>query len=233
MIELGFILAVLLYGLKVKLYWDYVHFPHILCIGSTGSGKTYFCKLLLGRIGLKMPDAVVTICDFKNDDFSFLEGCHNYYGYMRCKEGFDAFFEMFTNRQNETDANRDFRMLFFDEWASFLNTLDKKEAEAYKAKLATLLMLGRSFNVHVMISQQRADASYFSTARDNFSVIVALGNLSKESKAMFFGDFKDEMRICNIGEGHVLFNGARMEYLTVPTVRNEAKMLYYIREALG
>ena len=59
--------------------------------------------------------------------------------------------------------------------------------------MATLLMLGRSFNVHILVSQQRADASYFNTARDNFSVVIGLGNLSKESISMIFQDYKEDI----------------------------------------
>ena len=227
-IQLGFEGSFFQNGVHAALEWDFVHQPHLLIFGSTGSGKTYFVKLLLGRMGLKLPNAKATICDFKADDFKFLSDCKNYYSFLRCSEGLDNFYKMFQARQSGEDPCRDFRLLMFDEWASYLNMLDKKEAEAAKSKLATLLMLGRSFNVHVLVSQQRADASYFSTARDNFSVVVALGNISKESKQMFFSDFKDEMLPCGLGEGYVLFNGAELKRLIVPTVRNDRKLNYYI-----
>lgn len=220
-------------GVKAALNWDYVHNPHILVFGSTGSGKTYFVKLLLARIGLKLPNAVVTVCDFKADDFKFLSQSENYYSFIRCSEGLDNYYNMFKARQSGDDHCRDFRLLMFDEWASYLNVLDKKEAEAAKNKLATLLMLGRSFNVHVLISQQRADASYFSSSRDNFSTIIALGNISKESKQMFFSEVKDEMQPCGLGEGYVLFNGVDLKKIIVPTVRDESKLNYYIAQSLG
>lgn len=221
-------------GIDVPLNWDYIHNAHMLVFGSTGSGKTYFTKLLLARIGLHLPQAVVTVCDFKADDFKFLSDSPNYYGFMRCTEGFNKFFDMFTARQKGEDECREFRLLVFDEWASYLNMLDKKEAEKAKSTLSTLLMLGRSFNVHVLISQQRADAQYFSTARDNFSVIVALGNVSKESKAMFFSEFKDEMSpATQIGEGYVLTNGATLNRIITPAVTNENKLKFYIRQALN
>ena len=37
--------------------WVPAQAPHIVIFGSTGSGKTYFCKQLLGRISLYVPDA--------------------------------------------------------------------------------------------------------------------------------------------------------------------------------
>jgi len=78
-------------GVKAPLNWDYVHNAHIIIFGSTGSGKTYCSKLLLARIGLHLPKAVVTVCDFKADDFKFLSDSPNYYGFMRCTEGFNKF----------------------------------------------------------------------------------------------------------------------------------------------
>ena len=233
MLQLGYDGSFFQSGVKAALNWDFVHNPHMLVFGSTGTGKTYFVKLLLARIGMHLPQGVVTICDFKADDFKFLSGQKNYYSFMSCSEGFNNFFEMFKARQSGEDTCRDFRLLMFDEWASYLNMLDKKEAETAKNKLATILMLGRSFNVHVLISQQRADAEYFSKSRDNFSVVVALGNISKESKQMFFSDFKDEMQPCGQGEGYALFNGTTLKGLIVPTVRNSEKLQFFIRKSLG
>lgn len=232
-IQLGYDGELFQRGFIAPLNWNFIGSPHLIAFGGTGSGKTYFSKLLLARIGLHLPQAVVTVCDFKADDFKFLSDTPNYYSFMHCREGFEAFFDMFTARQSGEDTCRDFRLLFFDEWASYLNMLEKKDAENAKSKLATLLMLGRSFNVHICISQQRADAQYFSTARDNFSVVVALGNVSKESKAMFFSEFKDEMQPCGRGEGYVLFNGAELKRIIVPTVKNENKLNFYIRKALN
>lgn len=78
------------------------------------------------------------------------------------------------------------KVLLFEEWASYLNSIDKKEQDNEKRKLSNLLMLSRSFNMQVIICVQRADAQYFSTARDNANLIVGLGNLSDESRSMLF-----------------------------------------------
>lgn len=203
------------------LRWDYLHNPHFLVIGATGSGKTYFVKLLLGRIATHLENAQVVICDYKHDDFRFLDGAANYYAYNRCKEGLDFFYDCFQNQQQKPKTSRIFRLLIFDEWASYLSMLDKKCAESAKNKLATLLMLGRSYNFHVLVSQQRADASYFSTARDQFSCVCAFGNLSREGKDMFFSGFKDKIRpVYRLGEGYLLINGVILHHVQVPRVRN-------------
>ena len=65
------------------------------------------------------------------------------------KKDWIIFYNCFLNRQSGKDNNRNFLLLVWDEWASYILSLDKKVAEEEKKKLAILLMLGRSFNVHV------------------------------------------------------------------------------------
>lgn len=212
-------------GEPAYLYWDFKRCPHAIVVGATGSGKTYFVKLLLGRIATHISDAKVVLCDFKNDDFRFLEGFPNHYAFTRCGDGLDYFFEAFQRRQQGENPSRSFRLLVFDEWASYLSMLDKKSAEVAKSKLATLLMLGRSFNYHVLISQQRADASYFATARDQFSNILSLGNLSREGRDMLFSSFKDQIQpVQRLGEGYMLTNGITLYHIKVPHVRDEERL---------
>lgn len=188
-------------------FWNVNFSPHMLLTGPTGTGKTTAEKLVIGRVATHIPGAQVTVCDFKADDFRFLCGCQHYYAFTDCLRGLDDFYNAFLARQQGNNSDRSFRLLVFDEWASFLNFLDKKEAETAKKQLATMLMLGRSFNCHVLIAQQRADAEYFGKARDNFSVVVALGNLSKEAAAMF-GFPRDEMEpVSGVGAGYMLTNG--------------------------
>lgn len=214
------------YGVKKPIKWDTSKAPHIVIIGSTGSGKTYFSKFLLGKISLYHPDTELTVCDFKgDDDFIFLSKCLNFYRYDNCIEGFNQFFLKFRNRQSNKDKSRNALVLFFDEWASYCNSQEKKKVEEEKKKLATLLMLGRSFNVHVILSQQRADASYFSSARDNFNLVVGLGNLSEESKNMLFHSFKEDIKPDRKqGTGYIIQNGSNLESIIVPRIRNAHKL---------
>lgn len=96
--------------------------PHAVSIDATGSGKTYFSKLFLGKIALYTDDAEIYVCDFKgDDDFSFLKECKNYYRFIECADGLTEFYTCFTNRQQGQDTSRSMIVLFFDEWASYLN----------------------------------------------------------------------------------------------------------------
>lgn len=209
-------------GYRIPVTWDIRRSCHAAVCGKTGSGKTVAVKLMIAKTAKIMP-LEVTLCDFKADDFLFLDGADGYYKFSDCLAGLNSFYDGFQARQQGADASRSVKLFVFDEWASFINTLDKKDAEAAKMKLATLLMLGRSFLCYVLLSQQRFDAAYFSSARDNFGLIVGLGNLSKESAAMF--DFpRDEMKPVNsIGGGYMMTNG-ELKAIQVPYVRDMKKL---------
>lgn len=216
-------------GRQVYFDWPYKQYAHQLIVGATGTGKTYAVKLMLGKISYFLPEAKIFLCDYKKDDFVFLEGCPRYYGFDECGRGLDEFYDAFVARRMGVDGSRDFRLLMFDEWASFVSMLDKKQAESEKQKLATLLMLGRSFNFHILVSQQRADAQYFSTARDNFQLITILGNTSKESALMFGLDREDLQPVYGAGCGYLLLNGVDLREIQVPTIRDVAKLDVAIR----
>lgn len=198
--------------------WDYTALPHLLIIGSSGSGKSYASKILLARISKYIPDAKAIICDFKADDFKYLEGERYYFSFEKCIDGLNCFYDAFEKRRSGQDESRTPRFLFFDEFASFSVFLEKKQSEEMKKKLAILMMLSRSFNMHVIIAVQRGDAEYFQKTRDNFSVVIALGNISKESMAMFGFEKEYMMPAISIGEGNALFNGVGQYPIFVPAI---------------
>lgn len=222
-------------GVSLPIQWEYVRAPHMVIYGATGSGKTYLLKLILGRIALHIPDARMIICDFKgDDDFSFLDGCTDFYRFSAVKDGLNAFHDLLERRQAREDKTRSAmpHFLIIDEYASFLNSLDKKQAEAAKQSLASILMLGRSFNLHVILCQQRLDAVYFGNARDNFSAIIGMGKLSKESADMMFSDYKDITdRNKPMGEGSCVL-GSNFYNIVVPRIRDMPRLNATIRKAV-
>jgi len=227
--------AYLKLNIEKWLMWEPDKAPHAIIIGNTGSGKTYFSTLFLGKISLYDTNTEIFVCDFKGDnDFSFLTGCKNFYRFMECADGLAQFYKRFEKRQQGQDSSRSMLVLFFDEWASYLNFQDKKQSEEEKKKLSNLLMLGRSFNVHVIISQQRADAQYFSTARDNLNLAVGLGNLSEESKEMLFHEYRKEMPPDRErGTGYMLTNGTDLRAIVVPRINDFEKLHRTIKKAVS
>lgn len=215
-------------------YWDLRKAPHAAVQGATGLGKTFLCKLMLARIGLYIPTAEITLCDFKGDDsFIFLEGCARYHKFEACMMGFDTFYNGFIHRQSGLDCSRNLRLIMYDEWGAFLNYIDKKQAEEYRKKLATILMMGRSFNYHILLAQQRLSAEDFPKVRDNLNTVITLGNPSKEVIGMFYSDLREEIKNDRgVGTGYMMTNGSDFRKIVVPAITNMAKVDYCIKRAV-
>lgn len=219
---------------SIYVHWDITSNPHLAIQGVTGTGKTYLVKQILARIGLYLPTSEITVCDFKGDEsYTFLDNCERYHRFEACMEGFSAFYDSFIKRQSRVDTSRTLHLMVFDEWASFLNYLDKKQADDYRKKLGSILMQGRTYRQIVVFSQQRLSADDFPKVRDNFNNIITLGNPSKEVLSMFYNDYRDQVQNDRgIGTGYLLTNGTDFRKIVVPTVTDIEKMDFYIKRAV-
>ncbi|MBE5979301.1 MAG: hypothetical protein E7249_09215 [Paenibacillaceae bacterium] len=219
---------------EIYVHWDITSAPHMAIQGITGTGKSYLCKLILGRVGLYLPTGEITLCDFKRDDsFTFLDGCKRYHKFEACMTGFDTFYDGFLKRQAGLDNSRNLRLIMFDEWASFLQYLDKKKAEEYRKMLSTILMMGRIFNYHTLLSQQVLYAEDFSKARQNFSTIITLGNPNKTVVNMVYDDFSEKIdNDRGLGTGYMLTNGSDFRKIVVPEITDMEKVEHYIKRAV-
>ena len=196
-------------------------------------GKTYCVKLLLAKISKYIASSHLTICDYKGDsDFSFLSECERFYRFDRCMQGLNNVYASFLEVQ-KTGIKNGFHLLVFDEWGAFINSLDKKEAEEAKKKLSNLLMLGRSFDFHVLLSQQRLNAEDFGKSRDQFNIVLLLGNASKEVISMLFHDYKDYIKNDRQrGTGYILSNGTNFQTIIVPTIKSMEQVNTAIKQAV-
>lgn len=220
-------------GYRQYIHWDTDSAPHIAVSGVTGTGKTYCTKLILAKVSKYIPDSHITVIDFKGDsDFSFLNDCENFFRFDSAIDGLNSFYTSFTETQ-KSGAKNGFHLLCFDEYCSWLNSLEKKEAEEAKKKLSNLLMLGRSFNYHILLSQQRLSAEDFGKSRDQFSVILLLGNVSKEVVGMLFNDFKDFIKNDRKrGTGYMLTNGTDFQPFVVPEISSMEQVNRAIKNAV-
>ena len=224
------------YGIKLPVSIRLSSHPHILCVGSTGSGKTTAVKYILAKCAKSTPNMKLTLCDFKNFDFVEFAGCKRHFAYKNCVEGIEQFYAEF---QADLQAgNRDTncrKILFIDEYSSFLLSQEKKEAERIKSMISELLFLGRSYQYSIFIALQRADSEFFkSGSRDQMGAILMLGNLSKEQKSMLASDYKDEMtENCARGQGYFLKDGERIYRVTIPFIHKFDKMHAIIKDALS
>ena len=222
------------FGEKAELSLDFSRHPMVLSVGGTGSGKSYFLSLLMGKIATHIPDSLLFLCSFKNMDFRDFADCPRHWAYEACSKGLNTFYESFQARLNGVDMTTNRKFLVFDEWAAFVLSQDKKVSEEVKRKLSTLLMMGRGVQHHVILGLQRADAQLFPLGgRDQFGAILALGNLSKEQKLMLFPDSHDDMTAVNRrGEGYLSLDGEPLKCIRVPTVTNVERLNAAIRDGL-
>lgn len=226
--------AYLSHHINKWIWWDMEQAPHVLVVGQSGSGKTYACKQILAHTRIET-NCEIYVLDYKSDtDFDFLTGCKRFYRYTECRNGLHEVYNRFQQRQNGKDKERYPLLLFFDEWSSYCNAMDKKQSEEDKKILGILVSLGRSFRTHVLVSQQRGDAIYFNQFRDNFSMCVGMGNLSDESRRMLFPDYAKELLADRQrGTGYVAFNGQKPIPIFVPPVKNHFRLERILQEAVG
>lgn len=213
---------------------------HALITGGSGSGKSYAVLFLLGMILKSCPDIDIYFCDFKNSlDFSFLMGYPHYFAGDNVYEGVLAYYNSFCDARRNRRSNRR-HLLIFDEYPAFvnyLNTIDKrdksKKASDVLGSIAEVLMLGRGIGYGVWIVTQRPDASLFSLgARDNLMIVVGLGRMSKEQKAMVFTGEEIPDRIFGRGEGMLLADGYPIKQVKYPCIRNIYEWKQHIKLVL-
>lgn len=215
---------------RTLLSWSYRTNPHALIVGGTGSGKTTALKQIVALFAYRVQDSEIFLCTYKHkdDDFPYLADSPHFASYARCGELFEAFYARFVARLEGADPTRNLLLLVFDEWAGFLLSLDKKEQEETLKKMGQILMMGRSMNVQAIVAMQRPDAIFFKNgARDNFNLILALGNMSADGIKMIFpSNISDMVQPCGtVGEGYSLVSGFFLHRIIIPFVAKKVDVV--------
>ena len=106
--------------------------------------------------------------------------------------------------------------------------IDKKKDECVMSKIATILMLGRSLNVRLIISCQRPDASVFKNgSRLNYWIIIILGASIRSIYEMLLPkEYIDliEDRKFKVGEGVILLQNSKLHFVKMPIICNKEKL---------
>ncbi len=193
---------------------DFDKYPHLIVQGGTGTGKSIASLLATAHVS-QLPGAEVFILDYKNDVDTF-KFCHGkncrYWRFQDCEAGLNEYYDLLQAELSSDDdcGPRRVRWLWTDELGSWLLNSDRKTS-SIRAKIATILMMGRSRRFLTLTSVQRAQAELWSQgARDNYSCCLGLGNLTKES-ASVLGFSRDEfLPVTEIGGGHLLLGGKQI-----------------------
>lgn len=214
---------------------------HALITGSSGSGKSQALLFLIGKLLQAQPDDIcLYVCDFKKSDFKFLEGYSHYYAGKDCYNGIMAYYKQFSEiREGRSDGRR--HLLICDEYPSLINHLqmrDKQQKTKYAndilGAVSEVLMLGRGIGFGCWIVTQRSDASLFANngSRDNFMVVVGLGRLSKEQRAMIFAGEEISDHAFHAGEGMLLADGNEIAEIKYPLIEDVPDWENHILSAL-
>ena len=207
---------------KIKLmknvWWEYDSMPHMLCVGGTGGGKTYFFLTLIEALLRTMAD--LFILDPKNSDLADLGAVmSNVYSskedIIACLQAFyEDMMERTETMKNmpnyKTGKNYAYvglrpQFLIFDEYVAFIEMLDSAEQRNVLALMKKIVMLGRQVGYFIILGCQRPDAKYLGDGiRDQFNFRVALGRNSALGYSMMFGMADKEFFLKNIkGRGYL------------------------------
>ena len=222
MVDLFYSTQLLIYGKKQYVKWDYAQFPNLLFLGNTGSGKSYALRLLLARIVLQVQNSRLWVCDYKNELLT--QPAPRYWGYRDVMAGFSDFMTVFEDRLNG-NPDRSFCLLLIDEYLSWLASMEKRDAEDIRKRMAQCLFMVRSLNMHIVLGCQRGLAENFTFGSRDCLNVLFLGSPSKESIRSFAsGEDAEAIKPCNRGAGYVLFDGRPPKAITVPSIRDMQKV---------
>jgi hypothetical protein len=204
--------------------WDTDLHPNLAVIGDTGSGKSYFIRLLLGYISLFVEKAKVYVCDYKKSLLNIK--APRYWCLDDVKQGFEQFEYEFIEKMTGANTNRDFRLLLIDEYINWLDSLDKKEEEDIKKRMASLLRMVREYDMHVILGCHRVMAENFHRGSRDCLNAIYLGSPSIQSLDSFCSsDDVKLMKPRGRGEGYTVFKAQNPGAITVAEVKNSRENL--------
>ena len=211
-------------------------YPHMLIVGSSGSGKSYALTLVVGKFVLYEASTRLVICDYKKATFGWMGNQSGFYWHLSAVDGIKFVYAEMQRRikLDNKDLNKQKIIIVIDEYASLVLALDKKSGEEVKRMVSELLMTGRSLGIQVIVAIQRADAEFFlHDAREQYNTMLMLGDLSKEQKNMLLPDYRESMNEHNsVGQGYLFVAGQGIARVQVPEVVNLEKLHSIIRERL-
>jgi len=199
--------------------WDYIHSPHAIVTGVSGSGKSYFMKTLLAicsvigetvvvdpkasdlaRMTRTRPASRAIIPDFTN---RAQQGINNQFlnkVIAKMKELETEMYHrqglLFTQSKKISTDYRELGLkpifLFLDEVGSLTIGATKTMRDDFQRTLTKLILLGRESGVYTVMSMQSARAEYIPTiVKDSISLRVQLGRLNSENTRFLFPELTD------------------------------------------
>lgn len=210
--------------------WNYVKSPDALITGVSGSGKSYFLKILyqmcneigeVQAIDPKGSDLARLAKKYHNENVivpSFLveadeHGMSSQFLQEVIKKLKELEKLMYQRQrrlyEESTSISTDYRELgmkpyfiFIDELAALMTNANKRISDDFKNVLTRLIILGRESGIYLVLAMQSARAEYLPTiVRDSISLRVQLGRINSENTRFLFPELTDMPMIPLGGKG--------------------------------
>lgn len=205
------------------LEWNIVKTPHMLVVGGTGGGKTYFLLTLITAF-LKMK-AELVVLDPKAADLADLESVLPNVAYKPAGiekqlrlayEGMLKRYDYIKSLPNyETGKEYHYYglkpvVIIMDEFVAFIDSLKKEQKEKASRYITQIVLMGRQAGYFIVLATQRPDAQYLSgNIRDQLGARITLGSMSVDGYRMAFGNVDKLFKPLtdSVGTGYIFLNG--------------------------
>ena len=188
--------------------WIVQHMNATGIFGAPGSGKTFGLAFLMWLYCLDADtrniDMEFVLCDQKltfAQKLGVADSPFFSYG-TRVLDGLETAFATLDKVKLNPDGK--IRVYVLDEMVTFLERLERKQADRAKSLLATLVFEGREYGFKVILAGQSSHAERFSAGvRDSLTSKFFLGSPSENEKRMLFPSDVGLMDAHNgVGEGY-------------------------------